>query len=102
MMWSEEEKLVLPQKYNCQLLFADATMVQAKDRSLPKDAYLVFYENQEGVVAMDVCRCSKRANLFDLYYDKFRNVKEIRFGYGNVNPKLWGEQNKKEKKKRNS
>jgi hypothetical protein len=101
-MWSEEEKLSLPKQYNCQLLFSNATMAQAKDKSLPKDAYLVFYENSDGIVSMDVCRCSKRSNLFDLYYDKFRNVKDIRFGYGNVNPKLWGEQDKKEKKKRNS
>lgn len=101
-MWSDEEKLTLPKKYNCQLIYDNATMIQAKDRSLPKDAYLVYYENSDGEISMDVCRCSKRSNLFDLYYDKFGNVKNICFGYGNVNPRLWGERNSSEKKKRNS
>jgi hypothetical protein len=97
-MWTEEEKKVLPAKYNCQLLYSSATMEQAKDRSLPKDAYLVFYKNSEEEMVMDVCRSSKKVNLFDLYYDKFRNVQKITFGYGNANPKLWGEQPKKKKR----
>jgi hypothetical protein len=101
-MWSEEEKLNLPKKYNCQLIYTKATITQAKDKSLPKDAYLVYYEDCDGNVSMDVCRCSKRSNLFDLYYDKFGNVKNICFGYGNVSPRLWGETNSSEKKKRNS
>lgn len=94
-MWSEEEKQTLPKKYNCQLIYDNATMIQAQDKSLPRDAYLVFYENNEGRISMDVCRSSKRINLFDLYYDKFRNVKRIDFGYGNVNPRLWGQPTKK-------
>lgn len=101
-MWTEEEKIALPKKYNCQLIYSKATMVQAKDKSLPKDAYLVYYEDAEGNLSMDVCRSSKRVNLFDLYYDKFGNVKNICFGYGNVSPRLWGEKNSSEKKKRNS
>jgi hypothetical protein len=98
-MWTEEEKLTLPKKYNCQLIYAQATMAQAKDKSLPKDAYLVYYEDADGKLTMDVCRSSKRTNLFDLYYDKFGNVKNICFGYGNVSPRLWGEQKAKEKKR---
>lgn len=98
-MWSDEEKVNLPKKYNCQLIYAQATMVQAKDRSLPKDAYLVYYEDVDGNLNMDVCRSTKRSNIFDLYYDKFRNVKQISFGYGNVNPRLWGEKKVKEKKR---
>ena len=90
----------MPKKYNCQLIYNNATSSQAKDKSLPRDAYLVFYENYEGNLSMDVCRSSKRTNLFDLYYDKFRNVKKIEFGYGNVNPRLWGETQKEDTKKR--
>lgn len=101
-MWTEEEKVTLPKKYNCQLIYENATLTQAKDKTLPRDAYLVYYENSEGKLTMDVCRSSKRVNLFDLYYDKFHNVKNISFGYGNVSPRLWGEKTKTEKKKRNS
>ena len=100
MMWTEEEKKNLPMKYNCQLIYASASLEQARDKSLPRDAYLVYYKDNEGNLAMDVCRCSKKVNLFDLYYDKFGNVQKIAFGYGNVSPKLWGEEPKK--KKRNS
>lgn len=98
-MWTEEEKITLPKKYNCQLLYARATMIQAKDRSLPKDAYLVYYDDSDGNLTMDVCRSSKRSNLFDLYYDKFGNVKNISFGYGNVSSRLWTEKKSKEKKR---
>jgi hypothetical protein len=98
-MWTEEEKKNLPKMYNCQLIYASASLEQAKDTSLPTDAYLVYYNDKEGNLAMDVCRCRKKVNLFDLYYDKFGNVQKIAFGYGNVNPRLWGEQKSKEKKR---
>lgn len=94
-MWTDEEKQILPKKYNCQLIYANASIVQAQDKSLPRDAYLVFYENDEGIFSMDVCRSSKRTNIFDLYYDRFGNVKRIDFGYGNVNPRLWEQPTKK-------
>ena len=63
-MWTEEEKKNLPKKYNCQLIYASASLEQANDKSLPRDAYLIYYKDQEGNLAMDVCRCSKKVNLF--------------------------------------
>lgn len=98
-MWSEEEIYTIPKKYGCQLIYAKATVEQAKDKTLPRDAYLVYYEDTEGNLSMDVCRSNKRSNIFDLYYDKFRNVKKISFGYGKANPRTWGEE-KSDKKKR--
>jgi hypothetical protein len=40
---------------------------------------------------MDLCR-GTRVRIFDLYYDKFgpNAVKKIDWGYGRVNPRLWG------------
>jgi hypothetical protein len=99
-MWTDEEKLTMSKKYNCQLIYSKATKEQVQDKSLPRDAYIIFYEDSSGVVSMDVCRSSKRVNLFDLYYDKFGNVKNICFGYGNVSPKIWGEKSETSKKKR--
>jgi len=40
--------------------------------------------------------------LFDLYYDMYGKnaVQKIDFGFGSVNPKLWGVKPKKEKKRK--
>ena len=101
-MWSEDEIKTVPKKYNCELIYTKATLEQAKDKTLPRDAYLVYYEDDGGNLSMDVCRSNKRVNIFDLYYDKFKNVKNICFGYGTTNPRLWGEPKPEEKKKRRS
>jgi hypothetical protein len=91
----------LPHEYGCEILFERSTMVQAKDSSLPNDAYLIWY-NVDGETFMDVTRCRKRVDLFDFYYDKYGpgSVRKIDFGYGRVNPKLWGYKAPEKKKKR--
>lgn len=97
--WTEEEKNNLPPKYGCEILVENATYNQQKDTSFPNDAYLILYD-VNGNEYVDICR-GTRVNIFDLYYDKFGpgSVKKIVFGYGRVNPKLWGYQ-KPQKKKR--
>ena len=48
----------------------------------------------------DLTRCEKVSKIFDMYWDKFRDgVKKIGFGYGNINPRLWGYQSKPKKRK---
>jgi len=91
----------LPHEYGCEILFERATMVQAKDSSLPNDAYLIWY-SVDGETFMDVTRTRKRVDLFDFYYDKYGPgaVKKIDFGYGRTNPKLWGYKAPDTKKKR--
>jgi hypothetical protein len=91
----------LPHEYGCQILFENATMHQAKDKTLPSDAYLIWYKVDEKVF-MDVTRCKKRVDLFDFYYDKFGpgSVQKIDFGYGRVNPKLWGYKQPEKKKRK--
>lgn len=99
--WSTLEKQELPSRYGCELIYERATLEQAKDPSLPSDAYLVFYEI-DGNMRMDVCRGSRRVDIFDLYYDKFGAgvVKEIKWGYGRKNPKLWGYKAPESKKRK--
>jgi hypothetical protein len=66
----------------------------------PNDAYLIWYlVNEEYYV--DLTRCGKKSRLFDMYYDTYGPgaVQRIDFGYGRVNPRLWGYQ-KTEKRKR--
>ena len=98
--WSSEEKKNLPQKYGCSILLERATMEQLKDPSWPVDAYIIKYKIDDNVY-MDLCRGSK-VKIFDLYYDKFGTgvIQDIGWGYGKINPKLWGYKSPDTKKKR--
>lgn len=88
--WTPEEKKEIPSQYGCELLFERTTLQQIKDPSLPTDAHIVIYrvDNQ---TFMDLCR-GKKVNIFDMYYDKFGpgSVQKIDWGYGRVNPRIWG------------
>jgi hypothetical protein len=99
--YSENQKLVLPHEYGCEILLEKTTLGKAKDSSFPNDAYLIWYIN-DGQECIDLTRAAKRVNLFDMYYDKYGPgaVQKIDFGYGRVNPKLWGYKQPEKKKKR--
>jgi len=75
---------------NCDPSFAD-------DKSLPRDSYLVTYgDNDEE--KFDVVQ-GLRSDIFDHYWDKYRDVRRMDWTEGTVNPKSWG-YNAPEKKKR--
>jgi hypothetical protein len=99
--WTSEEKKEVTSQYGCEILFERVTLQQAKDPSLPSDAYLIWYKVDDEVL-LDVTRCSKRVHLFDMYYDKFGpgSVQKIDFGYGRVNPRLWGNKPPEKKKRK--
>lgn len=101
MGWSLEEKNNIPPKYGCQILLENTTVDAAKDASFPNDAYLIWYR-VDGKTCIDLCRTKKQSSLFDMYYDKFgpNSVQKIDWGYGRVNPKLWGYTKKENNKKR--
>jgi hypothetical protein len=92
---------VLPHEYGCQILLENTTIDKAKDTSFPNDAYLIWYI-VDGKECIDLTRCSKRVNLFDMYYDKYGPgaVQKIDFGYGRTNPKIWGYKQPEKKKKK--
>ena len=92
---------VNPSDYSCQVLLEKTTLEAANDRSFPTDARLIWYV-VDGVEHIDLVRCSKVVRLFDMYYDKYGKgaVQKIDFGYGTVNPKLWGNKPKKDKKRK--
>jgi hypothetical protein len=89
-----------PSSYGCQILLEKTTIEDAKDKSFPNDAKLIWYV-VEGKTYMDLTRCKKMVDLFDLYYDKYGPgaVQKIDFGYGTVSPKLWGYKQPEKKKK---
>ena len=99
--YSENQKNILPHEYGCEILLEKTTLNKVKDPSFPNDAYLIWYI-VDGEEHMDLTRCPKRVNLFDMYYDKYGPgaVQKIDFGYGRVNPKLWGYKQPEKKKKR--
>lgn len=96
----EAQSKVLPQDYGCQILLENTTLEAAKDNSFPSDAYLVWYQ-VNGKQQLDLTRCNKKTNLFDMYYDNYgpNSVQRIEFGYGKISPRNWGIK-KPEKKKR--
>jgi hypothetical protein len=99
--YGKEEKIILPHEYGCEILLEKTTLDNAKDPSFPNDACLIWYiENDQEYI--DLTRCTKRANLFDMYHDKYGlgAVQKIDFGYGRVNPKLWGYKQPEKKKRR--
>ena len=92
---------VNPSDYSCQILQEKTTLEAANDKSLPNDARLIWYV-VDGVEHIDLTRCRKTVELFDMYYDKYGKgaVQRIDFGYGQMNPKLWGNKPKKDKKRK--
>jgi hypothetical protein len=99
--YSKKEKQILPQEYGCEILLEKTTLDKAKDTSFPNDAYLIWYVS-DGKKYMDLTRCPKMVNLFDMYYDQYGPgaVQKIDFGYGRTNPKLWGYQKPNKKKRK--
>ena len=81
------------------ILFEKCDPEKAMDPSLPYTAYLVSYKDKE-TVFYDVTICNKVSDLFDHYYDTYKNVISLTQSNGKINPKLWNDpKQKKEKKK---
>jgi hypothetical protein len=70
----------------------------ANDRSLPYTAYLVEYFI-DGAVAFDLVVTNKRVDIFDYYWDLYReDLISIKQSEGRVNPKLWQDPSSKKEK----
>ena len=97
----DQNKKISPSDYGCQVLLEKTTVEEAKDKSFPSDARLIWYIVDEKT-QIDLVRCRKMSELFDMYYDKYGpgSVQKIDFGYGTVNPKLWGVKPPEKKKRR--
>ncbi|ABA47195.1 gp226 [Synechococcus phage syn9] len=72
----------------------------AEDRSLPYTAYLVEYL-QDGITKFDIVSGNKRSEIFDYYWDLYRNdFVTMTQTEGRKNPKLWNDPNASNKKKK--
>ena len=90
-----------PSDYWCDIILEKTTREKADDRSLPTDAFNVFYI-VDGKEHLDVTRSEKMVNVFDLYYDKYGKgaVQKITYGHGTIRPNLWGIKPPEKKKRR--
>ena len=85
------EKKVDPADYYCEIILERTTKEKAEDKSLPTDAFNVYYV-VDGEEYLDVTRSEKMMNIFDMYYDRYGKdaVQKIDYGAGAVRPNLWG------------
>ena len=95
-----EEKFK-PSDYWCDIILEKTTKEKAEDRSLPTDAFNVYY-TVDGKEHLDVTRSEKMVNVFDLYYDRYGKgaVQKITYGHGTIRPNLWGLKKPPERKRK--
>lgn len=88
--WTTQEKEQSRILYGCEIIQEKCNLEDANNLNLPNDAYVVAYES-DNKIYYDITRSNKKSNIFDMYWDKFReNFKSIDYAQGRVNPKIWG------------
>ena len=60
----------------------------SKDRKLPKDSFLVVYKDKDEI-KYDITRSVSQVEIFNYYYDNFKNVISISWTDGIVDPKTY-------------
>ena len=86
--WTSTEKESLKEMYGTEILVENGSSADVMTKEAPTDASIVTYI-VDGKEHQDLTRGS-RVKLFDMYYDKFTNVKRIEYGQGTIKPSLWG------------
>ena len=64
---------------------------KAENKKLPSDSFLVSYK-VEDEIRYDVTRAGSVNEIFDHYYDKYKNVQGIAWTNGIVSPRTFGNQ----------
>jgi len=98
--WTQLEKDESKKKYGCEILVSNGSWEEVSIKDAPNDARIVTYL-VDGDKCFDLTRSQKEVRIFDMYWDKFRkNLLKIQFGFGRTNPKTWGYEAPKDKKKK--
>ena len=97
--WTPAEKETCKTRYGCDIMIENGSYAEVCTKDVPNDAYIVKYM-VDNKICFDLTR-GTRTRLFDMYWDKFRdNLKSIDWGYGRMNPKLWGIKSPEKKKRK--
>lgn len=97
--WTPTEKETCKSRYACEIIVENGSYAEVCTKEAPTDAHIIKYLVDDKI-CFDLTKGSK-SKLFDMYWDKFReNLKSIDFGYGTINPKTWGYQTPKTKKRK--
>ena len=70
------------------LIFEKCPLDKASDKKLPSDSFIVSYD-QDKELKYDIVRASAQVDVFDAYYDKYKNVKSIQWTQGIVHPRTY-------------
>ena len=72
--------------------------------TMVKSVLLIIINTKKYFVDEKLCydlTIGSKTHLFDMYWDKFRhNLKDIAYGHGRINPKLWGYQAPQKKRRK--
>lgn len=75
------------------LIFEKCPRDKGNDKKLPSDSFVVSYNDKEEL-KYDIVRASAQVDVFDAYYDKYKNVKGIEWTKGIIHPKTYDGQTK--------
>jgi len=82
------------------MIHSDCDPSISQDRTLPTNAYLVEYL-QDDVTHFDIVSCQKQVEIFDEYYDKYKkDLINITQTEGRIRPNLYGYKAPEDKKKK--
>ena len=70
------------------LIFEKCPRDKANDKKLPSDSFIVTYEHDKEL-KHDIIRATAQVDVFDAYYDKYKNVKGIEWTQGVVHPRTY-------------
>jgi hypothetical protein len=97
--WTPAEKESCKSCYNCEIMVENGSYAEVCTKEVPNDAYIIKYMVDDKI-CFDLTR-GTRVHLFDMYWDKFReNLKDIDFGYGKCNPRMWGYKVREKKRRK--
>ena len=98
-IWTTEERSNLQTLYGCDILVENGSLDDVRTQKAPTDSYIIQYMHEDKV-HYDLTRGTK-TNLFDMYWDKFKSgLKNIDYGNGTIQPKLWGYKAPQQQKKK--
>mgnify|MGYP001163720481 FL=1 len=82
------------------ILFENCDPQKAEDRELPNNSFIIEYNNG-GAICYDIAAAAKQSEIFDHYYDKYKKgFVTMKQTEGRINPKLYGYEGPKTKKKK--